>query len=290
MGGRKDLGSPATALVALAFLCMALGVAGDTGFMVFPAIIFVIACGCIAATPFLFKSRVDTFLALPLFFAAAYGLFVSVFPSFFASYLIPARWEWPVGERTAPALLLGGGKKAVALGYTPRVQIYDRDGKYLTGWFVAEMGRSYALLGAGLENGDFPADATVLVRRKSGREVVLYSLDGEAVWKRYDDGNRAGTPNPVAPVSNYYEAMAFPLPWYVWTLTSPYRFLLLLASLPLGVAGAWMRRRFGSSQDANEDETPSPIITRPRRLPRRLRKAEKERRRKQREKGERTRE
>lgn len=146
-----------------------------------------------------------------------------------ASWVLPHKMEWPL-EREVRTLALENGAYAVEAN-GGRVQIYDRDGNYLTGWFVPSFGRSFDM--------HYVPGTGVGVR--AGSEILLYDLDGNVLSREkvsYLDTSRDFQNGP-------FEKRRVDTPWWLLPLAwPPYGFLAGAIGVALaGLSPALVWRR-----------------------------------------------
>lgn len=118
---------------------------------------------------------------------------------------IPASFEWPV-LRPETTGLDSKGNTVVGLVWSGRVQVYDDQGRFLRGWFVASSGKRFKLQVT-------PSDQ-IEVFTQRGRNWLTYNLQGVLLSKRtYTQayGLLITHPSSGRPVTS---------PWPLWPLAS----------------------------------------------------------------------
>ena len=144
-----------------------------------------------------------------------------------ASMILPHRWQWPV-EREARALALTDGMFAVQAN-GGRVQIYNRDGNYRTGWFAPTYSKGFSMQyapGAGL-------------RVLTGSEIILYDFEGN-VRSRQEVSRFAKHEFADGP----YELRIMDTQWWLLPLTwPPYGFMTGIIGGLVIAASSWLGRR-----------------------------------------------
>lgn len=154
--------------------------------------------------------RVTLFASALLVIGAA-GFFAPMLYAFGALNWLPQSVEWPVGS--ADGVVWASGWNVVPHRHAGRVQVYDRDWRFVRGWAVPG-GDKIKLVPAGT--------GRVEVVTPGGR--FLYTLDGELVssvdltWDGYlalpEGGERRAVPTPFA-----LRLFATPIvPWVVMML------------------------------------------------------------------------
>lgn len=113
-----------------------------------------------------------------------------------------------------------------------RVQIYDRSGGYLGGWYLPD-NSVFVILGQGRELGPPEGQAAVEVLAAGGRRTV-YDLQGR-VLQRLEPGEK------VPLVTGQFYEMSFDTPPYLWPLADPV-WAWLMAGGGLLSLGAGRRR------------------------------------------------
>lgn len=141
----------------------------------------------------------------PAFLLIIYGL-LAVSASWWAQYVVPGSWEWPLPEETR-VVVLDNDQRAAATANSGRVQIYDADGRYIRGWFVPDEGGRAAVAGTEGRN-------TVLVDLPEADKLILYGMNGLIL--RDDKRPEHFKVEP----SDRFQAMTFATPWYQWPLIS----------------------------------------------------------------------
>ena len=160
----------------------------------------------------------------PLFFvpqllsvlAMGMGCFAFVFPG-----IAWTLWEWPLG-RGARVYIAPDGH-IVAKHPANRIQVYDRDGKYRSGWFVATGERNFshvtALSPDSVEVTTSNQEGSVLARTyQTIHRRRTYDFDGvpksEETISR-DEYEQAIREEPAV------ASLPFKAPWHLWLFASP---------------------------------------------------------------------
>ena len=159
------------------------------------------------------------------------GAAAFILPLFLARSLVPAEREWPMPRR-AFMLELPDDRLAGAQAVAHRVQIYDRSGGYLGGWYLPD-NSVFVILGQGRELGPPEGQAAVEVLAAGGRRTV-YDLQGR-VLQRLEPGEK------VPLVTGQFYEMSFDTPPYLWPLADPV-WAWLMAGGGLLSLGAGRRR------------------------------------------------
>lgn len=144
---------------------------------------------------------------------------------------IPSSLEWPVLWPEATAVD-SSGNSILGLASSGRVQVYDRDGHFLRGWFVDASGGVFKL--------QVTASDHIEVFTARGRSRLIYNLQGTLLEE-----------STYAPKS-YDDVLTHPsigrvvrAPWPLWPLASPFIAWALFACGMLGlvVTERWGKRR-----------------------------------------------
>jgi hypothetical protein len=120
---------------------------------------------------------------------------------------LPADFEWPVGFANGVLTTLDG-KHVVPHAATGRIQVYDPDWKFVTGWFVNAGGGTFKL---GLKGRD---TIEVITARRQMR--YLYTIHGYLLVSEtykpltYSDFPTSG------------KSVVVPTRWWLWTFTTPF--------------------------------------------------------------------
>lgn len=143
-----------------------------------------------------------------------FGMFLSVIG---ALDWLPRSFEWPVGRVTG-VIELDEGVRAVPHTATNRVQLYDRDWRFLRGWRVDANGGVFTI-----QAGD---NDTIEVFTARGQQHLVYNTLGEKIGT----GDNWNSHPPF-----YGGGVTWvPTPWWLWTFTHPlYSWLTLAAGMLL---------------------------------------------------------
>lgn len=183
--------------------------------------------------------------ALPFQLIMVYGAVSMVLLSGLGRAL-PDSWEWPV-EPWSSVIVFESGQKAVIIGDLWRIQVYDADGRFLSGWFL-ERPSNYS--GYNMYKNDYGVpgeEETVLINQTLHDEVTVYGLDGRVVGKRKKDWDRLGFTDRKA--SDF--PAVFAVGWPKWPLTSESNGLTCILIGLLGDFGlTWIRRFFKVDKNA----------------------------------------
>ncbi len=120
---------------------------------------------------------------------------------------LPADFEWPMGFANGVLTTLDG-KFVVPHTTTGRIQVYDPDWKFVTGWFVNAGGGTFKLGLKGRNN------IEVITARRQMR--YLYTIHGSLLVSEtykpltYSDFPTSGT------------SVVVPTRWWLWTFTTPF--------------------------------------------------------------------
>ena len=135
-----------------------------------------------------------------------FGFFGTALSAFGGLRWLPASFEWPVGSARG-VVVTRDGMHVVPLTASGRIQVYDRDWRFLRGWYVDASGGVFVLR---------PADTNqieVITARRQMRYV--YSLDGSLLsQERY--APRSYSDFPASGVS-----AAVPTRWWLRMFTNP---------------------------------------------------------------------
>lgn len=120
---------------------------------------------------------------------------------------LPATFEWPMGV-VGGVVMMPNGTQVVPHTASGRIQVYDRDWRFLRGWYVDASGGLFVLRPAG------PNQIEVITARRQMRYV--YSLDGSLLSQE----GYAPMSYSDFPASGF--SVAVPTRWWLWTFTSPF--------------------------------------------------------------------
>lgn len=153
------------------------------------------------------RDRLISVLASLFLAVGALGFFGSALSSMGGLNWLPHSFEWPVGSVRG---VVETRNHVFVVPHTPsgRIQLYDRNWKFIRGWHVDAGGGTFDVFISE------PDSINVVTAR--GRRHYIYSLDGVLLsTERYPDDlyyslSRAGTSHLVPTA-----------PW-LWTFTSPF--------------------------------------------------------------------
>jgi hypothetical protein len=137
------------------------------------------------------------------------------FGSFFAQFLaasgaltvIGPSTEWPVGPVDHVAQD-ANGTLIVPLVPQGRVQIYDRSGRFVRGWFVQAAGGDFRITPT--------TDGHIAVHSARGHSRLVYSYEGVLVSRTPEDADAFGRLEPRGELQ-----MTIPFNWLLWPLLGP---------------------------------------------------------------------
>lgn len=155
-------------------------------------------------------------------FLIMYGFFCILFPSFGASKVLPSNWQWPIAGKIQ-AVVLKSGQKAVVLENLPRVQIYDANSQYLSGWFVPikrnfARGKSHELIGISEEIPGHEGQEIIVVEVYKDSNDVFFTPEGQIVSIKYFDKG-IGYRDRVK--TGHFETISFKSSWYDLPYSNP---------------------------------------------------------------------
>jgi hypothetical protein len=109
---------------------------------------------------------------------------------------LPESFEWPIGSSVG-AITMPGGEHVVPHIFAARVQIYDRNLKFVRGWAVPSYGKDFKVRPAGRDRFD----------ALYGTRTDTYLLDGKLV------GHKSGGPSYYT-LPDYGQRLSIPTwPW-----------------------------------------------------------------------------
>lgn len=152
---------------------------------------------------------------------------------------LPEAWEWPVGKNSS-VIAFDSGAKVVLLRDMGRVQVYDREGRYVRGWTAENSSGHTSLSLYKNKAGSGAEEETFLVGRGLSPKYT-YDLQGAALGEREWDYDSMGFPDHQA--ADFPEI--FPVPWYKWFIASQLNSLIcLLLGLSGGLILDWLYRLY----------------------------------------------
>jgi len=201
--------------------------------IVVPLIFFAVALLIAAAFILAGRRAGPALLRIPGALLVAYGAVGFLLPAV-GSMVLPRSWQWPVTAEMKALTLDDGAFTVQANG--GRVQIYNRDGSYRTGWFVPSGGKSFAMNyvpGSGL-------------RVLTGSEFLVYDLEGKVVLSQ-----RANLRNRPGFQDGPYETRRMDSSWWLLPLAETFCFVPTVAGGALLLAVSyWLgRRRYPPEDD-----------------------------------------
>ena len=146
-----------------------------TFFIVMTVGIGIAFCGMALLAPFVgnfrrVQPRVAVFAGSLLMFLGGVGWFGSALSAYGGLNGLPPSFEWPVGTSDR-VITMAGGEHVVPLIFSARVQVYDRNLKFLRGWAVPSYGKPFRVRPAGSDRFD----------ALYGTRVDTYLLNGTLV-------------------------------------------------------------------------------------------------------------
>jgi hypothetical protein len=119
---------------------------------------------------------------------------------------LPRSFEWPVGSADG-VIDLPNGDHVVPLTASSRIQVYDRDWRFLRGWYVDASGGHFHLTPSGLDRFD------VFAARRSLHYV--FTANGDLIFcKSY--------PRGAAEQSDTGKSVIVPTPIWLWVFSGPF--------------------------------------------------------------------
>lgn len=155
--------------------------------------------------------------------------------------MLPETWQWPVDEKSS-LIVFDNGQKAVLLDDFPRIQVYDRMGRYLGGWFIDTGSSVFTRARLFKNNYGAPGEEeTILIHSTLAPKVDVYNLSGLKVGEKERHYESVGWPDHTA--ADFPET--FPVAWYMRPLVSELNSVLCML---VGMVGTlllqWMHRLF----------------------------------------------
>jgi hypothetical protein len=147
-----------------------------------------------------------TIAASCLMVAGAAGFFGSGLSSAGGLNWLPNSFEWPVGY-TGGVVSTADGVRVVPHTPSGRIQIYDADWTFVTGWHVDANGGTFKLLA--------PSGHRIEVITARGRWHYVFAMDGTLISKNcYEPKSYDSFPNAG-------ESMVVPTAPWLWTFSHP---------------------------------------------------------------------
>jgi hypothetical protein len=144
--------------------------------------------------------------------------------------------NWPIGFAN-DVIPLADGRRLVAHEPSGRIQIYDKDWRFLTGWSVGAAGGEFKT--------QLDERSRVNVRAMRSRTHSVYTLKGEKIETgKYDPDD------PALPTWTHGAGWV-PTPFLLWGFTHPL-FGVLVGFWGLGI---WHFARNGLRSNGSEDES-----------------------------------
>lgn len=198
-------------------------------------------CGMALLAPFVghfrrVKPRIAVFAGSILLFLGGLGWFGSALSAWGGLDWLPPSFEWPVGTSDR-VITMPGGEHVAPLVFSARVQVYDRNLKFLRGWAVPSYGKPFKVRPAGKDR--FEA--------LYGTRADTYLLDGTLV--RHAVGQREEYTLP-----SYGQRLCVPTSPWLLMYTGPTTTWLMCA-LGMGTLGflQWRERRASRSAEPYTD-------------------------------------
>ena len=212
-----------------------------TFFLVMAVGIGISVCGMALMAPFVghfrrVEPRVAVFAGSILMFLGGIGWFGSSLSAYGGLDWLPSSFEWPVGTSDR-VITMPDGEHVVPVISSGRVQVYDRNLKFLRGWAVPSYGKPFKVRTAG--NDRFEA--------LYGTSVDTYLLNGALV--RHAAGQREECTLP-----SYGRRLCIPTsPWLL--MYSGATTTWLMWALGMAVLGflQWRERRASESGEPYKD-------------------------------------
>jgi hypothetical protein len=148
------------------------------------------------------------------------------------------KFEWPIFF-TSGTVEDSLGQRYVPHTAAGRIQMYDREGKFLRGWFVDAGGRVFKL--------HVTEDDELEVFIARGDWHLVFAADGSLLR----EGPYAGESYDALPVGPYCE-ITLAVPWYLFPLTSP--FVAWLTGVA-GMVGMVLFNKY-TKPEPNKDDKP----------------------------------
>lgn len=161
----------------------------------------------------------------------ATGFFGSALSAFGGLNCLPNSFEWPVGSSEG-VISTPEGKHIVPLTSCGRIQVYNPDWSFVTGWPIDAAGGTFKLL--------WPTDGSIEVVTARGNLRYVFDMEGRLISKdsykpdTYDSFPDLGQP-VVVPTSPWL--WVFSKPGYSW------------AALVIGMALCFVARRSRGGKD-----------------------------------------
>ena len=173
------------------------------------------------------RPRAAVFVASILLFLGGLGWFGASTSACGGLDWLPLSFEWPIASSDR-AITMPGGEHVVPHLFSGRVQIYDRDLKFLRGWAVPSYGKEFEVRPAGMDRFD------VLYY---GTRADTYLLNGTLVA-------RAAGQREEYTLPSYGQRLSIPIrPWLlVFSEALPSWLTVILGVVILGVLG-WREKR-----------------------------------------------
>ena len=212
-----------------------------TFFIVMTVGIGIAFCGMALLAPFVgnfrrVQPRVAVFAGSILLFLGGIGWFGSALSAYGGLNGLPPSFEWPVGTSDR-VITMAGGEHVVPLIFSARVQVYDRNLKFLRGWAVPSYGKPFRVRPAGRDRFD----------ALYGTRVDTYLLNGTLVTHAVGQREEYTLPNDgqrlCIPTSPWL--LMFAGPTTTW----------LVGALGMAVLGflQWRERRAAASGEPYQD-------------------------------------
>jgi hypothetical protein len=210
-------------------------------FIVMTVVIGTVYCGMALLAPFAghfrkVRPRAAVFAGSALLFFGGLGWFGSALSAWGGLNWLSPYFEWPVGTSDR-VITLPGGEHVAPLIFSGRVQIYDRNLKFLRGWAVPSYGKPFKVRPAG--SGRFDA--------LYGTRADTYLLDGTLVRHAVEQREERTLPS-------YGQRMCIPTSPWLLMYTGPVT-TWLVSTLGLAVLGflQWRERRASMSSGPYTD-------------------------------------
>ena len=199
-------------------------------------------CGMALLAPFVghfrrVRPRVAVFAGSILMFLGGLGFFGAAVSAYGGLDWLPSSFEWPVGTSDR-AITMPGGEHVVPVIFSGRVQVYDRNLKFLRGWAVPSYGKPFRVRPAGSDRFD-----AVYYRTRAD----TYLLDGTLVRRAVGQREEYALP------SNGQRLCIPTSPWLLVYSGATTTWLMSMSGVALLGFLQWRERRASESGEPYKD-------------------------------------
>ena len=148
---------------------------------------------------------------------------------------LPAAFEWPAGF--APVASMPGGVHIVSLIPTGRIQIYDRDWRFVRGWHVTTFGDVFRAAPI--------AEDRIEVVSEHGLRQYVFSLSGDLI------ATESYAPVSSSLLKSFTKSRYVPTHWWLFPFSDP-SWSIPIWAIGVGMLGVawWRNKRPGEGRSA----------------------------------------